>query len=571
MPFIGFGQDKFTTFYEKSNFSETPRYEETIEFCKLLDKTSPYIYYTSFGKSPQGRDLPLLIADKNGNNTADKIRKSGNVILLIQACIHAGETDGKDAVLMLLRDIVTQKIKPELLDHVSILFIPIFNVDGHERFGAYNRINQNGPKEMGWRTTAQNLNMNRDYLKADTPEMQAWLKLYSTWLPEFFIDCHVTDGADYQYHLTYSLPINGNLDNNLSKWIATRVEPYLTTNMDKNGMPIFPYVEYRNWHDPRSGLTNLYAPAMLSHGYTLLQNRPSLLIETHMLKPYKTRVEATYQMIKSVINLLNSDYKELKKLTSEADTYVSTETFSKKPFALSYKQSFADSTFISFKGYEYTCEKSDLTGGEWFKYDNTKPVTWELTYFPFSKPAREIALPEAYVIPPQYGEIINRLKLHGVQMRTLNHDSTMKVEMTRFSNIDWQAPYEGRHKTTYQLHNEIVTQNFPKGSIYISIHQRLAKLIAYALEPACPDSYASWGFFNAVMEQKEYGESYVLESMAREMMQKDSTLKTQWEKEKALHSDLYKDPYAILNWFYSKSPYWDKNYNLYPIGRIIKN
>jgi len=253
---------KFQTYYEQSQYLSTPGYNETIDFCEKLDQSSPVLKYTTFGKSPQGRDLPLLIADRNGNFTPEAVRKSGNAVVLIEACIHAGESDGKDAGLMLLRDLAIYKINGQLLDHVTILFIPIFNTDGHERFGPYNRINQNGPKEMGWRTTAQNLNLNRDFLKADAPEMKAWLQLFNTWLPEFFIDCHVTDGADFQYTMTYALETKGCMEANLSEWTENVCEKFLVNEMKKSGFPVSPYVQFRNWHDPRSGLVMGYKTAL---------------------------------------------------------------------------------------------------------------------------------------------------------------------------------------------------------------------------------------------------------------------------------------------------------------------
>ena len=183
---------EWETYYEQSNFMETPRYNETIEYCKKLADYSECIQYQTFGKSIQGRDLPLLIIDKNKNFTPQSIKESGNAILFIEACIHPGESEGKDAGLMLLRDMFVNNQYPELLEKTSILFLPIFNADGHERFSAYNRINQNGPKQMGWRTTAENYNLNRDFTKADAPEMQQWLTLFNQWLPDMFMDIHTT-------------------------------------------------------------------------------------------------------------------------------------------------------------------------------------------------------------------------------------------------------------------------------------------------------------------------------------------------------------------------------------------
>jgi hypothetical protein len=560
----------FLTYYEKSGYVKTPRYSETIDFCKKLDKASALLHYNTFGISPQGRDLPLLIADKYGNFTPDAVRKSGNAVLLIQACIHAGESDGKDAGLMLLRDMVINKIGLQLLDHVTILFIPILNTDGHERFGHYNRINQNGPDEMGWRTTAQNLNMNRDFVKADAPEMQAWLKLYNAWLPEFFVDCHVTDGADFQYTMTYALETKGNLEKDLSDWTSKVCETFLVDEMKKSGFPVFPYVQFRNWHDPRSGLTLGVAPPMLSQGYSAVQNRPGLLIETHMLKPYKVRVNSTYTMLVHTLELLNTEYRTLQNLVALADASTAGEKFRKEPFPVSFSESFADSTKVEFLGFEYTIDTSDLTGGLWFKYDNKKPTNWQLIMYPNCKADKFVKLPEAYLIPPQCITVIERMKLHGIKTTVLKNEVTCKVKSSRFRNPRWQQrSYEGHHKLTFEIMDTIEKRTFPKGSVLVEMNQRTARVIAHLLEPESPDSYAAWGFFDAYMEQKEYSESYVMETMAREMISKEPVLKQQFDQKKASDKAFASDPDAQLNWFYSKSPYWDSRFNLYPVGRIV--
>ncbi len=561
---------RFLTLFEKSAGNKTPRYDETVGYCKSLDAASPLISYTTFGNSPQGRNLPLLIADKNGSTTPAAVAKSGNAVLLIQACIHAGEPDGKDAGLMLLRDIAFNAKFRSLLDHVTILFIPIFNVDGHERFGRYNRINQNGPEEMGWRTTAQNLNLNRDFLKADAPEMKAWLKLYNTWLPDFFVDCHVTDGADYQYILTYALETNGSMEKGLSDWTSGVCDPYLVNGMKEKGYPIFPYVEFRRWHDPRSGLLGGVAPPMLSQGYCAAQNRPGLLIETHMLKPYKSRVESTYAMLKLVIELLDRDYVSLKKLEKAADDYSSGPVFRKQKMPVSFSELLTDSVMVDFKGVEYSMDTSDLTGGLWFKYDNTKPVTWTIPIFTTNKASAEVSLPEAYIIPPEWTNVIDRLKLHGISMKTLIKPFTVKTSVSRFSNVKWQQrSYEGRHKATYDLADTMETHTYPAGSVLVDMNQRRARVIAYLLEPKSPDSFVAWGFFDAILEQKEYFESYVMEPQARKMLAADPSLKAEFERKKAADPAFAKSSDAILNWFYSKTPWWDSHYNVYPVGRIL--
>lgn len=566
----GYSQDNpWMTYYEKSGFVKTPRYKETMEYCRELVSASNLIQLHPFGESAQGRLLPLLIIDKEGFSSPEKIRAAGRIILLIQACIHPGESEGKDAGLMLVRDIVLKKKYPGLLDHVSILFIPIFNVDGHERFGPYNRINQNGPEEMGWRVTSTNLNLNRDFLKADAPEMQNWLRMYNKWLPEFFIDIHTTDGADYQYVLTYYIDTYGGMESNLTDWSKGVFIKEWTSQLEKSGYPVFPYVEFREWHNPQSGLTTGVAPPMLSQGYTTLKNRPGLLIETHMLKPYRQRVTATYESLVIALNILNKEYQILEELVNKADTLTASDEFRTKKFPLSFKTVMTDSTMIDFKGIRYSKINSELTGDAWYKYGTAKE-TMSIPLFDKTEPKDLVQLPEAYIIPVEWRSIIERLRIHGIRMYKIKKDTLLTVSTYRLSNPQWQVfPYEGRHRLTNFNYEEIqVTRLFSAGSVVIAIRQPSARLIAEILEPKGEGSYLSWGFFDAVFEQKEYAERYLMEERARKMLAEDPKLNEEFLAKKQQDPAFAKNSFAILNWFYSKTPYWDSRKDVYPIGRI---
>lgn len=557
------------TFFEKTNYKETPRYDATIEYCKRIAKASPWAHYTTFGVSPQGRELPLIIIDKNGNFDPQSVRSMNNVVLLVEACIHPGEPDGKDAGLMLLRDIVITKKYKHLLENVTILFIPIFNVDGHERFGPFNRINQNGPKEMGWRTNATNLNLNRDFLKADAPEMQDWLKLYNEWLPEFFIDCHTTDGADYQYVLTYDMEVYDNMDSTLVQWQKDVYLKDVTERMYKANYPVFQYVSFRNWFDPRSGLKRGASPPMLSQGYTALQNRPGLLIETHMLKDYKTRVFSTYEMIVFTAELLNKEHITLKKLIKNADLYAASKNFREQKYPVKFETSKNDSILVDFLGVEYETIKSDLTGGDWFKYSDKK-ATFKIPCFNHAIPVVFADLPEVYIIPPEWKEVIHRIKLHGIKCLKLSKPTKIKVKSYKFKNYMWgKTPFEGRFmlETDYEIIEE--DREYPAGSVVIDMNQRTARIIPYILEPKADGSFINWGFFNPVFEQKEYGESYVMEKLARKMLAEDDELKKEYEKKKADDKAFANNWLLQLNWFYSKSPYWDDRKDVYPVGKIF--
>lgn len=564
------------TKYENSEFLETDRFEATIQYCKTLDSLSESITYKTFGKSPRGNELPLLILDKDGYSDPSKIHSTGRLIVLIQACIHPGECEGKDAGILLFRNFILPEKKGNLqtpdakiLDKISVVLIPVFNVDGLQRFGPFNRINQNGPKETGWRTTSQNLNLNRDYLKADTPEMQAWLSLFNQWIPDFFIDSHTTDGADYQYVLTYGMELNSSLDANLTRFCREKFIPEMEKTMRNIQEPVFPYVSFRNWHDPRSGLISEVSPPMLSQSYTANRNRPGLLIETHMLKPYRQRVTATYDCFLTSLQILSENKPTYQLLVRSADQTLSSGSFPWNEFPLTYKTSMADSIMTDFLGFEYSVERSDLTGGDWFHYTD-KPITFRLPLFSSAKPEKVVRLPLAYIIPPEWETVIQRLKLHGIKMQYLVSPANLKVSTCRFTNPKWQQnPYEGRHpliNITYTEAEEPTT--FPAGSAVIETCQPAARIIAHLLEPDGNGSFLYWGFFDPVFEQKEYGESYVIERLAREMIQADPSLKPAFEAKLKSDSKFAESQRDIINWFYNQSKFADPKRMVYPVGKI---
>ncbi len=514
--------ENWQTEYEKSGLVATPTYAQTMDFIERLDAASDQISVADFGISPQGRALRYLIYDVDGYTEAAQIKAAGRPLLMVQAGIHPGESEGKDAMLILLRDQVLQGKYDHLFNNVSLIFIPIFNVDGHERFSPYGRINQNGPVEMGWRTTAQNLNLNRDFLKAEAPEMQAWLAMYNQFDPDFFIDTHTTDGADYQYVMTYAMETEGNMERGLTEWQTEVFLPFWKKQMQQAGFPVFPYVSFRRWHDPRSGLVSSPAGGpMLSQGYTAQRNRPGLLLETHMLKPYAQRVDATKAAVVFTMELLAREAKSLKKSIAVADHFTASEAFRATNFPIKFEVDRHDSSLVAFDGVEYKVLKSELTGGDWFVYEKDKPTAFLLPIFDKAKVSESVKLPEAYLIPVEWKTVINKLQYHGIQMDTLDRNSEFLVENYHFTDVSWQGrPYEGRHKINRMaFETKTERKSFLAGTILVPTNQPKARLIAYLLEPEADGSLLEWGgFFDVIFEQKEYAESYVMEPLARRML-----------------------------------------------------
>jgi murein tripeptide amidase MpaA len=548
---------------ERTDFLETSRYEETLQDCRRLERDSPWIKVTSFGKSPEGRDLILVIASKDRAFDPAAAERTGKPIVLIQAGIHAGEIDGKDAGLMLLRDIAVTKRHAALLERAIILFMPIYNVDGHERFGAFNRINQDGPKEQGWRVTSRNLNLNRDYMKADAVETRAWLRLFTTWWPHLVIDCHVTDGADYRYDVTYYIETGPNAPPSVAAWIRSAVEDHAVPALEASGHLSSPFIFLKDDADPAAGLVSFPPTPRFSTSYAALQNRPSFLIETHMLKDYRTRVIATYDTLRVLLEEVNRDADALKEAVKLADTRAA------RPGTVPLVFRTADrARKVTFHGVGYRRELSEVSGTVRIVYGK-EPLDLELDRADEIEPVVSVEKPAAYIVPPQWTDVIDVLKAHGLRLLRLKESVTGAFDGYRLTEPSWQAaPFEGRHAVTFKTERiKSEQRTYPAGSVVVPTDQRSSAVAVHLLEPQGPDSFVAWGFFDAIFEQKEYAEAYVMESLSREMLAKDPALRAEFEKALA-DSAFAASPARRLDFFYRRSPWWDDRIGLYPVGLV---
>jgi hypothetical protein len=545
-----------------------------MNYFQKLDNASEYADLFGFGRSPQGRDLNCLLVTKENKTLIEQRIGEGKkplekATLLIINGIHSGEIEGKDASMILLREILITKEKEYLLDSINLLVVPIFNVDGHERKSKYNRINQNGPEEMGWRTTAQNYNLNRDWMKADSPEMQSMLVLISTWHPDFIIDTHTTDGADYQYSVTYQVERFANIDSQLGSWLSEKFVPYLEDKVTQKGFIIFPYVSLKNWSAGLdSGITDWASSPRLSTGYFALRNRPSLLVETHMIKPYKERVYATKAVLETTFEFLRNNSKEILTLNQNADrNSVKNFHYDKKflPIKFNLSEKFDD---VIFKGYEYKKEPSEISGTDKIVYTNN-PKEFKLKFYRDVIVADSIQIPDYYIIPAEWSALVDRMAFHGIQFFKSDYDTIVTVERYRFKNVKFSNnSYEGRQRVSFEVESFEEEVNIPAGSLIIPTNQRTIKIIAHLLEPKCEDSFVQWGFMNQIFEQKEYFENYVMEKIAEEMLAKDSNIRKEFEEKLKNDESFRKNAYERLNFFYKRSPYWDRNLNVYPIMKL---
>lgn len=556
------------THFEKSDQLESPDYENTLKYFQKFADNTPFVKIKTIGLTPQGRELKVIIVSKDKAFTPEQAKKTGKAILLIQNGIHPGEVEGKDACMLMLREILITKEKAHFLDNTILLIIPVLNIDGHERISPFNRPNQNGPKKMGWRTNALNLNLNRDYLKADTPEIRSFLKLFNDWLPDFMIDNHTTNGADYQYHVTYGIETHQNIDRGLLNWIEKKYLPHLLKKVEDDGFIIGPYMEFKSG-TIESGIVDLPAPPRLSHGYCATQNRVCLLVETHSLKPFANRVFSTKSMMEHTINFINDNYKEIISLNISADKQtVNNYLVNRRKFPLVLAGNGKFDKFL-FKGFEWCDEHSEITGSTVRKY-TSNPMEIEIPIFNKANSLKKIYVPAAYLIPSQLTNIIEVIKSHQIEFNLVKTSKKLKVEKYRFENVRFASrPYEGRQLPSFKCISFTETIEVDAGTLIVYTNQRAMRVIINLLEPEAPDSFVNWGFFNAFFERKEYAEAYVMEPYAKQMLKNNPDLKTEFYKRLNDDESFNNNEGERLDFFYKRSPFFDKGENIYPIMRLV--
>lgn len=572
---------------EKSGFITTPDYKETMDWLKKLSDASSLISMVVIGKSPEGRDIYMIIASRDKVITASALKNSGKPLLFVQAGIHSGEIDGKDAGMMLLRDIAFGN-KKQLLDGVNLLFIPILNVDGHERSSPYSRPNQRGPQSMGWRTNAQNLNLNRDYAKIDTKEIRAVINVFNEYDPLLCMDIHVTDGADYQYDITFGGHGQQGYSLAISKWLETKYKPYADKDLAANGHIPGQLLFALNDRDFSQGNILLLGDPRFSDSYGDLRHMASILVENHSLKPFKQRVLGTYVLLESTLKLLAVEGQSLKESTkldkanrsakiplkwkvSQLKNATSFETQTNPEFSM---ESLLKTDSLNLLGIESRIVKSSITNTDYVEWTGKK-INMKIANYKATEVIEWITRPKGYWIPSSCYEIIERLKIHGIIMEVIKQPRELMVEMYRIQDAKFQnaegktLPYEGHMQVTGIPQSEIRKQLFAAGSVYISTDQPLGELAILLLEPSSPDSYFSWGFFPHIFQRTEYIEAYVMEPTMKKMLDESPELKKEFEQKKTEDLQFANDPKAIFNWFYKKTKFYDDRYLLYPVGREL--
>ena len=553
----------FTTVFETSNGTKTPTYNEVIEFYKQLADSYSKVHIQAIGETDSGEPLHLVTLNPDSNFNFESIKKDKRIILINNG-IHPGESDGIDATMLLFRDLAQGKIK--MPKNVVLATIPIYNIGGSLNRNSTTRTNQNGPEEYGFRGNARNFDLNRDFIKADSKNAKAFAKIFHLVKPDVFIDNHVSNGADYQYTLTHLFTQHNKLDGELGKYLHNTIQPELEQRLAKKNWDITPYVNVFN-NVPEKGFSQFMDYPRYSTGYTTLFNTLGMMVETHMLKPYKPRVEGTYELMKTMIEIVNTEAKNIKKLRKEAFN----KTYTNNLYPLDWKIDTTKQTTLNFKGYEGKMITSKVTGLQRLKYNRNLPFTKDVTYMNYFKPTTKVKIPKAYVIPKGWWPILERLKMNNIEMKPLQNDSIISVESYKIEKFNTrQSPYEGH----YQHYNTTVTSSiknitFKKGDLLVETNQYGMRYLIETLEPSAPDSFFNWNFFDTILQQKEGFSPYVWEDKALEFLNQNPEIKRQFDSIKSKNESFANNWYTQLDWIHKHSPNYENAHLQYPIYRVL--
>jgi hypothetical protein len=548
--------------YELSNKNQTATYQQAIDFYKQLAKSSPQAKLLSYGTTDFGKPLNLLVLSKNKVFDPVQIRKNNQRILLINNGIHPGEPEGIDASMMLARDLLKDDHLP---DNVVICIIPVYNIDGAFNRSSTSRANQNGPEAYGFRGNSKNYDLNRDFIKTDSKNSAAFQEIFNVWQPEIFVDTHTSNGADYQYTMTLIPTQKDKLNPILAGYLTNTMVPALYAEMKKKGFELIPYINSVE-NTPDAGITGFLETPRYSTGYAALHNTIGFMPETHMLKAYQKRVESTYQLLQTYIDLVSRDAKIIGENKRKADE----ATAKQKEFPLSWKLNESTHELLSFKGYAAKYKPSAVSGADRLYYDRDEPYTKNIKYWNKFEPQLTVQKPLAYVIPKGWDKVIDLLKLNGVKLQELTEDKELTVDVYYIADYKTASrPYEGHY-----IHNsvEVSTKkqalNFYKGDYLVYVDQPKNRYIMETLEPQATDSFFNWNFFDSILDQKEHYSSYVFEDTAAGLLKENPDLKAKLDQKKVSDSTFAQNPSAQLEFVYKNSNYYEKTHLRYPIARL---
>ena len=548
----------------KYNENITPTYDEAISYYKQLDKQYKSAKLLTYGLTDIGKPLHLFVISSDKEFNPSTYRSNGKCMIMINNAIHPGEPCGVDASIEFAENLLRNNKIPE---NVIIGIIPAYNIGGVLNRNSTLRANQNGPEEYGFRGNARNLDLNRDFIKLNSKNAKSITKIFHEWNPDFFIDTHTTDGADYQHVMTLLSPHPLSYPPVMQNFVKNELLSSLYASMENAGFPSVPYVS-PIIETPESGLWSGVSSPRFSNGYGTLFNTFSFISEAHMFKTYAERVESTIAFLNSVLDFAKTNSENIIALREKANESIKSQEL----FTLTWEIDTTRYDLINFNGYEAEYKPSKVTGFDRLYYNRDKPWTKQIPVYNYFTPGIQVTKPDYYVLPQAWGEVIERLELNNIEFKRLCKDTVITGKMYIIENVaNPSEPYNGHFPhSKIELKTVVKSRQFYKSDILIPMNQVGNKYIIEVLEPQANNSFFRWNFFDSILDQREYFDPYVFEETAEKMLAEDTNLKKEFEDFKAKDNEFAKNARAQLYWLYKRSPHFEADYRLYPVMRVMK-
>ncbi|MET1756823.1 M14 family metallopeptidase [Novosphingobium sp. RD2P27] len=553
---VASANDPWITPAEQAGFATTPRYAQTRAWLERLAAASSVISLETFGRTGQGREL-LMVRASTGRGAGGAPKP----VVLVQAGIHAGEIDGKDAGLMLLRDIALRG-KKGLLDRVDLVFVPIYNIDGHEKMSRWNFPALRGPLEKGFVANARNINLNRDYAKADAPETRAMVALLRRLDPILYIDCHVSDGFDMQYDITFTYAGWGRYAYHraTADWLMNSFGPRVTTALERAGHIPTIYPSPIDTRNPSAGIRQAPEGPRYSTGYGDFIGVPTVLVENHMLKPYRQRVLGTYVLLEAALRLASEDAERI------AAAKAADRASRPKQMLVRWKPSAEPIDWVEdFKGVAFETYRSPASGRMEQQWTG-QPISFRMPVIG-QEPVETVTLPKAWWVPPEQTDVIDRLRLHGVAFKALEAPRTLVLDRVHLHDSTIRPAQDGRVPITATFEHRTVRETLPAGTIRVPFDQPLGLLAAALLEPEAPDSFLAWGFFPEMLSPEPGVEDFVRAPLAEALLEQNAAVREAFAAKLANDQAFSADPEKRLAWLTQRLPDRSRFHMTYPIAR----
>lgn len=553
----------YRTPFEKSQGRETATYAEAIEYFRQLDSRFTSVELQETGATDDNVPLHVVYFSADGNFNPQAWKKEQRLVILINNAIHPGEPDGVDASMMLIRDAALGRYT--LPRNIVLAVIPVFNTGGARNRGRLSRANQNGPAAYGFRGNAQNLDLNRDFIKMDARETRSLVQLFHRLDPDLFIDNHVSNGADYQHVMTLLSENERKLGSYMGAFQAQKLEPEIYRRMKVKGYDLVPYVNH--WgHTPDKGWPQFYDPPRFASGFAALFATFAFVSETHMLKPYAQRVQACYALMQCMIDFAAEHAQSIKAIRARERQSVRRQ----KVFTLDWRTDTTQYSLISFKGYASRYKTSEVSGQQRLFYDRQQPYERQVRFFNRFLPTRTATAPQAYILPRGWHKVLQRLQWNGVQFRKLERDTDILATVYTIGTFETvKTPYEGHylHKDVHYTAKRQMVHGY-KGDYIIPTDQPAKRYLLETLEPDAPDAFFAWGFFDAILQQKEGFSDYVFEDLAAGWLKLHPEIEQALRLKRASDTSFARDGDAQLEFVYEQTEYFEPEYRRYPVFRI---